>query len=253
MIAGTFIGGCGGGGGSSGPPTPPPEPPEPPSETGIRFIRVLDAGFDRNFTARFLSVKDPERFSNGVAAADYDGDDDVDLYVVGGRTQPNHLYQNQGDGTYVEVAASVGLDVTHWGSGPTFGDGDGDGDLDLFVGSGDGDPVYLFENRLDAADAPLGCLRGRDARFRNLDHFGEHGVRRVLRLRRRRRPRPVLSPIGAPTGNSAKTPRRCGGTTAISRSPVPSIETGIAPAIIKGGKDWSFTRTLSDHRQRRRR
>ena len=82
----------------------------------------------------------------------------MDLYVVGGRTQPNHLYQNQGDGTFVEVAASVGLDVMHWGSGPVFGDVDGDGDLDLFVGAGDGDPVYLFENRLHAAAAPAGVF-----------------------------------------------------------------------------------------------
>ena len=61
---------------------------------------------------------DPERFSGGIAAADYDGDGDVDLYVVGGNTEPNHLYQDQGDGTYDEVATSVGLDLVHWGSGP---------------------------------------------------------------------------------------------------------------------------------------
>ena len=61
---------------------------------------------------------DPERFSGGIAAADYDGDGDVDLYVVGGNTEPNHLYQDQGDGTYDEVATPVGLDLVHWGSGP---------------------------------------------------------------------------------------------------------------------------------------
>jgi len=215
------------------------------AETGIQFTRVLDSGLDRSFVARFLSVKDPERFSNGIAAADYDADGDVDLYIVGGRTHPNHLYQNRGDGTFVEVAASVGLDVTHWGSGPVFGDVDGDGDLDLFVGSGDGDPVYLFENRLDEAEAPTGVFVDRtlesgitittentvSAAFHDYDEDG------YLDL--------FLAHWGAvrSQGEDTETVWRNEGNFTFTST---SIETGIAAAMVKSGRDWSFTPNLSD-------
>ena len=240
------VAGCGGGGGGSPEPPPPPEPPTPPvSETGIRFTRVLDSGLDRDFVTRFLSIKDPERFSNGIAAADYDADGDVDLYVVGGRTHPNHLYQNQGDGTFVEVAASVGLDATHWGSGPVFGDVDGDGDLDLFIGSGDGDPVYLFENRLNAAEAPTGVFVDRtadsgiaittentvSAAFHDYDRDG------FLDL--------FLAHWGAEraAGEDTETVWRNNGDFSFTST---SIETGVAAALVTGGRDWSFTPNLSD-------
>ena len=245
-LAVVAVAGCGGGGGGSSDPPPPPAPPTPPaSDTGIRFTRVLDSGLDRSFVTRFLSIKDPERSSNGIAAADYDADGDIDLYIVGGRTHPNHLYRNRGDGTFVEVGASLGLDVTHWGSGPVFGDVDGDGDLDLFVGSGDGDPVHLFENRLHAADAPTGVFVDRtadsgiaitaentvSAAFHDYDGDG------FLDL--------FLAHWGAeraPGEDTETVWRNNGDFTFTSRS----IETGIAAAIVNAGRDWSFTPNLSD-------
>jgi hypothetical protein len=47
--------------------------------------------------------------SNAAAWADYDNDGWVDLFVACER-QPNRLYRNRGDGTFVEVAAKAGLD-----------------------------------------------------------------------------------------------------------------------------------------------
>ena len=246
VIVAIIVAGCGGGGGGSSEPPPPPEPPSPPvSETGIRFTRILDSGLDRDFVTRFLSIKDPERFSNGIAAADYDADGDVDLYIVGGRTHPNHLYQNQGDGTFVEVAADVGLDVSHWGSGPVFGDVDGDGDLDLFIGSGDGDPVYLFENRLDADDEPTGVFVDRTADS-GITITTENTVSAALHdydgdgyldL--------FLAHWGAvrASGEDTETVWRNNGNFTFTST---SIETGIAAALVKGGRDWSFTPNLSD-------
>ncbi len=47
--------------------------------------------------------------SNAAAWADYDNDGWVDLFVACER-QPNRLYRNRGDGTFVELAAKAGLD-----------------------------------------------------------------------------------------------------------------------------------------------
>jgi hypothetical protein len=100
---------------------------------------------------------DPEYMASGLAAVDYDADGDIDVYVAGGDVEPNKLFQNQGDGTFVDVAADVGLDLVHKGSGPTFADIDGDDDLDLFIGAVEGDRYYLLENRagtfVDVTDA----------------------------------------------------------------------------------------------------
>ncbi len=45
------------------------------------------------------------------AASDFDGDGDIDLLFVGGNTEPNHLYENQGDGTLMAVDADQLLTI----------------------------------------------------------------------------------------------------------------------------------------------
>ena len=73
------------------------------------------------------------RFGMGVAAADYDGDGDSDLYVTSyGR---NLLYRNNGDGTFTDAAKEAGLDIEGWFTHALWFDSDNDSDLDLFVSS----------------------------------------------------------------------------------------------------------------------
>jgi len=72
-----------------------------------------------------------ERFGFGVAAADYDGDGRLDLYVT--NFGANRLYHNNGDGTFTDVAEKAGVTVGVWSTAAAFADYDRDGRADLFV------------------------------------------------------------------------------------------------------------------------
>jgi hypothetical protein len=71
-------------------------------------------------------------WAQGCAAADYDGDGRVDLFVTGfGRYV---LYRNRGGATFEDVTAAAGLAGGRgWSTGAAFGDYDGDGWIDLYV------------------------------------------------------------------------------------------------------------------------
>ena len=72
-------------------------------------------------------------FGMGAAAADYDGDGWVDLYVTNyGR---NRLFHNNGNGTFTDVADKAGVAAPNWSTCATWFDYDNDGKLDLFVSS----------------------------------------------------------------------------------------------------------------------
>jgi hypothetical protein len=66
-----------------------------------------------------------------MCTADVDGDGWEDIYVTGfGR---NHLYRNNHDGTFTDVADQAGVAGGGWSMGCGFSDYDRDGRLDLFV------------------------------------------------------------------------------------------------------------------------
>lgn len=73
-----------------------------------------------------------------VAAVDYDKDGNVDLYVTDSHLgQPNKLFRNRGDGTFVDVAEQAGVARANEQHGTSmdavWGDYNNDGHLDLYV------------------------------------------------------------------------------------------------------------------------
>ena len=88
--------------------------------------------------------------AGGLAAGDYDGDGDVDLYLVADGEQANLLLQNDGTGNFSNVSTEAGVALAgHAGGGPAFGDIDGDGRPDLFVGGMNGSGGRMFRNNGD--------------------------------------------------------------------------------------------------------
>jgi hypothetical protein len=70
-------------------------------------------------------------YSMGAAAADFDNDGHVDLFVAGVRS--NHLYRNLGNGKFEDVTARAGIRSDAWSITGGWFDYDNDGLLDLFV------------------------------------------------------------------------------------------------------------------------
>lgn len=70
-------------------------------------------------------------YAMGAAAADYDNDGHVDLFVAGVRQ--NQLLHNKGDGRFEDVTAASGIASGDWAVAAVWFDYDKDGRLDLFV------------------------------------------------------------------------------------------------------------------------
>lgn len=96
-------------------------------------------------------------FGTGCAWADYDNDGWLDLYLANHTSQsvpdnPNRLYRNLGDGTFIDVASSLGVDDDNITWQAVFFDFDRDGDADLYLSNDKGvnsncaEHNYLFEN-----------------------------------------------------------------------------------------------------------
>ena len=92
----------------------------------------------------------PEIMGGGVSLIDYDNDGDLDLLQIRfpppGQPRlpaPNRLFQQQPDGTFLDVTSTAGLDDAGYGQGAAVGDTDNDGDLDIYVTNFGPDAFYL--------------------------------------------------------------------------------------------------------------
>jgi len=100
---------------------------------GIDFVHTNGAYGDKLM---------PESIGSGAAFLDYDNDGDQDLLLVNSTWFPGHeqnttptlaLYQNDGNGQFINVTREAGLAINCFGMGVATGDFDNDGWTDLYI------------------------------------------------------------------------------------------------------------------------
>ncbi len=115
-------------------------------------------------------VAGTQAWSTGVTMADVNGDGWLDIYVscsgdVSGGMKVNELFINQGDLTFIEMAAEYGLDNAGYSTQAAFFDYDLDGDLDCYLLNNsfkDPSRIELFRSMRDEPDE-----EGGDKLYRN--------------------------------------------------------------------------------------
>lgn len=114
--------------------------------------------------SRIAGVHDPESKSLGVCILDYNADGLPDIFEAND-TQPNKLYQNNGDGTFIEVGMLTGVAFNENGvatgaMGVDAGDYDNSGKESLIIGNFSNEMLNLYKNEGDffIDDAPIAKL-----------------------------------------------------------------------------------------------
>ncbi len=95
------------------------------------FANTLHRNVDGNFLRCDVEAGYADHgFGQGVLVCDYNEDGFSDLFDC--NIGENRLYQNQGDGTFVDVTHAVGLEGKRWSASAAMGDFDGDGLNEIF-------------------------------------------------------------------------------------------------------------------------
>ena len=91
----------------------------------------------------------PEVIGSGVALFDYNNDGALDVLHIRfpppgkeNASAPNQLFQQQSDGTFVDVTEAAGIGHEGYGQGVAIGDVDNDGDVDVYVTNYGADVFY---------------------------------------------------------------------------------------------------------------
>jgi enediyne biosynthesis protein E4 len=113
------------------------------SEAGIRFVHENGAAGEKLL---------PETMGGGCAFFDFDNDGHPDILLINSGTWPwderpgplptMALYRNDGTGTFADVTAGSGLDVSLYGMGVAVGDYDNDGWVDVFITAVGGNRLF---------------------------------------------------------------------------------------------------------------
>lgn len=135
-------------------------------------------GYFQDVTSAISPSQSVDTASRGVAAADFDGDGDIDLFFTNPLPDPlyfnptpsppqqlENFYMNNGDGTF--NPAYRGIDWTGFVQGVTAADIDGDGDIDIAEAKwGPPSTIYLNDGKGNFSDAGaiLGLPQTHDVR-----------------------------------------------------------------------------------------
>ena len=115
------------------------------------FINSKDGTFSDTTDRDIIS----DNAGMGSAVGDYDNDGDLDWFVsaitfkdgvkhFGSLTPGNRLYENQGDGTFIDTTDDAGVRDGYWGWAACFADFNNDSNLDLFHVNGmEGDNIDI--------------------------------------------------------------------------------------------------------------
>jgi hypothetical protein len=104
---------------------------------GRASTKVFPALYRNNRNGTFTDVTRAsglavEMYGLGVAAADFDNDGDVDVYITA--LGPSRLFRNDGRGRFEDVTARAGVGEQAFSTSAVWFDYDRDGRLDLFAG-----------------------------------------------------------------------------------------------------------------------
>ncbi|HEU4364513.1 MAG TPA: FG-GAP-like repeat-containing protein [Candidatus Krumholzibacteria bacterium] len=133
--------------------------------------------YRNNGDGTFTDVADPVmKTANptfGAAWGDYNRDGFVDLYVVNrgtlGDLKPNQFFVNNGDGSFTERAAELGIDDGKAGLEAAWIDYDNDGDIDLYLSNDKHGGNRLWRNNDDGTFTDVSVESGADV---ELDSMG---------------------------------------------------------------------------------
>lgn len=116
-----------------------------------------------------MSTAMQKNMGNGAAVGDYDGDGDLDVYLLAQSGQPNRLFRNEHglSGTFIDVTEQAGVGDRGMSRAAQFVDLDSDGQLDLvlandFVEKTALSPSRLYRNRGDGTFADVTTGSGFD-------------------------------------------------------------------------------------------
>jgi hypothetical protein len=146
-----------------------------PAGAEAPFFEVANTSANFQYTHTLTANNRFSRFFGiGPAAADYDRDGDIDVFIPQAFAYPDALYRNNGDGTFTETAAAAEVAGLGEARAALWIDYDNDGWLDLFVandpdapaGQQQADPATthnrLYRNRGDGTFEDVSELSGID-------------------------------------------------------------------------------------------
>ena len=155
--------------------------------------RVVQAGerdrlYQNNGDGTFADVSELAGIAGhdlglSVTWFDFDGDGWQDIYVGNDFKTPDHLYRNQGDGTFVDVIDSVTHHTPWFSMGADAGDLNNDGHVDLMVADMSGSSHYKQKvNMGDMADSGWFLVYGKPRQYMRNAVFANTGTGRFMDL-----------------------------------------------------------------------